>query len=59
MQQPVGAGIAVEQRREAAIDSPVQPVPLPLRQADTNGLDHLLRDQVTIPKPELVMVAKR
>ena len=58
MQQPVGARISVEQRGQASVDSPVQPMPLPLRQANPNGLDHLMRNQVAITKPELVVIAQ-
>ena len=59
MQHTVRAGVAVEQRREAAIDPPVEPVALALMKPSADDLDHLLRDQMTIPEPELVMVSQR
>ena len=59
VQQAIGSWVAVEKRCETSIDAPVQPVPLPLRQANPDGLDHLLRNQVTIAQPELVVVAQR
>ncbi|AHF62936.1 hypothetical protein Syncc8109_0547 [Synechococcus sp. WH 8109] len=57
MQQPVGARITIQKRGQASVDAPVQPVPLPLGQTHSDGLNHLIADEMPIPQPEFVVVA--
>ena len=59
VQQAIGAGISIQQRRQAPVDAPVEPVPLPLRQTHPDRLDHLIGDEMAVPQPEFIVIAQR
>jgi hypothetical protein len=57
VQEAVGAGITVEQRGEATVDPPVQPMALPLGQTNPHRLNDLILNEVSITEPKLIVVA--